>query len=112
MENSPCQSSSKWIPYSNKGRIRQRKDRDGLRLSSAVPKIQWDSTGLWEAFTFHSNNIVTIKFYTVFVIFIEYLNVFVILGMSEVKIYILNLTNFEKAYEKTIGFYIVQDLRC
>ena len=25
------------------GRIRQRKERDGLRLSSAVPKIQWDS---------------------------------------------------------------------
>ena len=23
--------------------IRQRKERDGLRLSSAVPKIQWDS---------------------------------------------------------------------
>ena len=25
------------------GRIRQRKERDGLLLSSAVPKIQWDS---------------------------------------------------------------------
>ena len=24
-------------------RIRQRKERDGLRFSSAVPKIQWDS---------------------------------------------------------------------
>ena len=29
--------------FSNKGRIRQRKERDGLHLSSAVPKIQWDS---------------------------------------------------------------------
>ena len=38
-----CQPSSKWVPFSNKGRIRQRKDRDGLCLSSAVPKIQWDS---------------------------------------------------------------------
>ena len=27
------------IPFSNQGRIRQRKERDGLRLSSAVPKI-------------------------------------------------------------------------
>ena len=26
-----------------RGRIRQRKEIDGLRLSSAVPKIQWDS---------------------------------------------------------------------
>ena len=25
------------------GKDRQRKERDGLRLSSAVPKIQWDS---------------------------------------------------------------------
>ena len=37
-----CQSSSKWLHFSNKGRIRQRKERDGLRLSSAVPKMQWD----------------------------------------------------------------------
>ena len=26
-----------------KGRIRQQKERDGLRLSSAMPKMQWDS---------------------------------------------------------------------
>ena len=43
LENSLCQPSRKWVPFSNKGRIRQRKERDGLRLSSAVPKIQWDS---------------------------------------------------------------------
>ena len=35
-----CQPSSKWVPFSNQGRIRQRKERDGLRLSSPVPKIQ------------------------------------------------------------------------
>ena len=43
LENSLCQPSSKWILFSNKGRIRQRKERNGLRLSFAVPKIQWDS---------------------------------------------------------------------
>ena len=30
--------SSKWVPFSNQGRT-----KDGLRLSSAVPKIQWVS---------------------------------------------------------------------
>ena len=40
LENSLCQPSRKWVPFSIKGRIRQRKKRDGLRLSSAVPKIQ------------------------------------------------------------------------
>ena len=29
--------------FLNEGRIRQRKEREGLRLSSAMPKIQWDS---------------------------------------------------------------------
>ena len=38
-----CQYSSKWVPLLNKGKIRQPKERAGLRLSSAVPKIQWDS---------------------------------------------------------------------
>ena len=38
-----CQPSRKWVPFSNKGRIRQQKERDGLCLSLAVPKIQWDS---------------------------------------------------------------------
>ena len=28
--------------YLNQGRIRQQKERDGLHLSFAVPKIQWD----------------------------------------------------------------------
>ena len=27
--------------FSNQGRIRQGKERDGLRFSSALPKIQW-----------------------------------------------------------------------
>ena len=38
-----CQPSSKWVPFSNLGRIRQRKERDRPRLPSAVPKIQLDS---------------------------------------------------------------------
>ena len=38
-----CQPSSEWVPFSNYGRLRQRQERDGLRLSSHVPKIQWDS---------------------------------------------------------------------
>ena len=40
------------------GKIRQRKERDGLRLSFAVPMIQWDSNStapmairLWQTFT-------------------------------------------------------------
>ena len=37
------QSSSEWVPFSNYGRLRQQKERDGHCLSSAVPKIQWDS---------------------------------------------------------------------
>ena len=40
LENSLCQPNIKWVPFSNQGRLRQRKERDGLRLSSAVPKIQ------------------------------------------------------------------------
>ena len=32
-----------WYFFSNLGRIRQRKERDGLHLSTAVPKIQWAS---------------------------------------------------------------------
>ena len=34
-----CQPSSKWVPFSNQGRIRKLKERDGLPLLSAVPKI-------------------------------------------------------------------------
>ena len=35
-----CQPSSKWVPFSNERRIRLGYERDGLCLSSAVPKIQ------------------------------------------------------------------------
>ena len=38
LKNSLCRPSSEWVLFSNKER--QRKERDGLRLSSAVPKIQ------------------------------------------------------------------------
>ena len=34
-----CQHSSKWVSVSNQGKIRQRKERDGLRLSFAVPTM-------------------------------------------------------------------------
>ena len=43
LENSICQPSSKWEPFSNQGKTWQRKERNGLRLSSAVSKIQWNS---------------------------------------------------------------------
>ena len=43
LENSLCRPSSDWVPFSNWGRLRQQKERDELRLSSAVSKIQWDS---------------------------------------------------------------------
>ena len=44
LKNSLCQPSSKRVSFSNQRRIRQRKKRDGLCLSSAVSKIQWDFT--------------------------------------------------------------------
>ena len=57
-ENFFCQPSSKWVTFSNQGKIRQRKERDGLRLSFVVPMIQYDSNPLgrtairlWETFT-------------------------------------------------------------
>ena len=55
LENSLCQPSSILVPFSNKGRIGQSKERDALRLSSAVPKIQSTAPKairLWEIFTF------------------------------------------------------------
>ena len=59
LENSLCRPSSEWVPFSILGRLRQGKDRDGLCLSSAVPKIQRYSnpnapTAIrqWETFTF------------------------------------------------------------
>ena len=48
LENSLCQPSSKWIPFSNKGRLRQRKERDGQRLGTLTPT----ASKLWETFTF------------------------------------------------------------
>ena len=32
-----------WISFSNQEKIRQRKERNGLLFSNAVPKIQWAS---------------------------------------------------------------------
>ena len=43
LKNSHCQPSSEKVPFSNYGKLRQRKERGGLGLSSAVPKIQWKS---------------------------------------------------------------------
>ena len=39
LERSLCQLNSKWVPSSNQRRIRQQKEKDGICLSSAVPKI-------------------------------------------------------------------------
>ena len=57
-ENFFCQPSSKWVTFANQGKIRQQKERDGLRLSFAVPMIQRNSNPtaptairLWETFT-------------------------------------------------------------
>ena len=49
-----------WYLFLHQGRIRQSKQRDGLRLSFAVPKTQWDytvptSTRRLETFTFTLN---------------------------------------------------------
>ena len=43
LDNALCRTSGKLVPFSNQGMIRQRKERDGLHLSSAVPKIPWES---------------------------------------------------------------------
>ena len=49
LENSYCKPSSKWVPASNHGGIKQRKERAALRLSSVVLKIQLapSPTALW-----------------------------------------------------------------
>ena len=54
-----CQPSSKQVPFSNWGKVKQQKEKDGLHLSFAMPKMQWDSNPtasmaimLWETFTF------------------------------------------------------------
>ena len=41
MTGKHCQCSSKLVPVSNQGKIRQQKERDELNLSYAVLKIQW-----------------------------------------------------------------------
>ena len=55
-----CQPCRKCVPYSDQGRIRQRKERGGFRLSSAVPKNSGTrtptvptATRLWEPLPFH-----------------------------------------------------------
>ena len=55
LKSSLCQPNSKWVPSSNQRRIRQQKEKDGLCLSSAVPKIVPNvhtAIGLWETFIF------------------------------------------------------------
>ena len=42
LENSTNPAVNRLL-FSNKGRIRQQKEKDGLHLSFAVPKIRWDS---------------------------------------------------------------------
>ena len=37
-----CQTSSKWVPFSNQGKICQQKEGDRLRLSFSVPKNSWN----------------------------------------------------------------------
>ena len=37
LENSLCQPSSKWTPFTNQGRIKQQTEKDRLCFSSAVP---------------------------------------------------------------------------
>ena len=53
-----CQPSSKWVTFSNQGKIMQQKERDVFCLYFAVPMVQWDSNPtaptairLWETFT-------------------------------------------------------------
>ena len=64
LQNSLCQHSSKWVSGSNQGRIRQRKERDELRLSYAAPTIHGSLTsmlprllGIRISFFFYQNRI-------------------------------------------------------
>ena len=43
LENCLSQASSKWVLFSEHGRVRPQKERDELPLSYVVPKIQWAS---------------------------------------------------------------------
>ena len=61
LENSLYQHRGKKVYFSNQRRIMQRKEQDGLRLLSVLPKIQWDSNlhcpyGYGNPFTFTFNS--------------------------------------------------------
>ena len=49
LENCLCQPNSKFIPFFESGKDKAANRGDGLRLPSAMPKIQWasNSTALW-----------------------------------------------------------------
>ena len=55
LKSSLCQPNSKWVPSSNQRRIRRQKEKDGLCLTSAVPKIAPNvptAIRLWQTFIF------------------------------------------------------------
>ena len=54
-ENSRCQPSSKWISFSNQGRIRQRNERDGLRLLLLCARYTGTLTVRVPVYFAHSN---------------------------------------------------------
>ena len=54
-----CQPSSKWVPFSNKGRIKQRKEMVGSAFHQMYPRYSGTliptaptAIRLWETFTF------------------------------------------------------------
>ena len=54
-----CQPNSKWVTFQNQRKMRQQKEREGLQLFYAVPKIQWPpspivliATRLWVTFSY------------------------------------------------------------
>ena len=58
-ETSLCQPSSKWVPFPNQGKIRQRKESGGLCFHKLCPRYSRSLTPtvsmairLWEAITF------------------------------------------------------------
>lgn len=46
LENFLCRPRSKWVPYSNQGRMRNRMETNGFCLLYALPGIQWITN--WE----------------------------------------------------------------
>ena len=58
LENSLCQPSRKWVPFSNHGRIRQRKAFHQLcpRYSGTLTPTAPTAIRLWETFTFTFNS--------------------------------------------------------